>query len=61
MADVDESDLGYRDEKTFADNGIADEEADDMVEAWKERIEFMMAESKPHFGNIFWGFQTLVN
>ena len=32
-------------------NGIADEEVEDMEEVWKERMELMATESKPHFTN----------
>ena len=48
-------------EKYFTDKELSDEEVEDMEEAWKELMDLMMTESKPHFTSIFLGFQTLFN
>ena len=44
MANVDESESGSRGEKESVDEGLADEEAEELEEARRERVELMAAE-----------------
>ena len=38
--------------KESVEEGLADEEAEDLEETRKELIDLMAADSKPHFNNI---------
>ena len=41
-------------EKESVDEGLAEEEVEDLEERQKELMELMEAESKPHFTSILW-------
>ena len=47
MADINDSESVYHEEKESVDDNLSDKEAEELYEVWRERMELMAADSKP--------------